>query len=295
MAAPTTQTLPAGCRYLALPALLFRRQGRVTGEDQRGRIPTFSTTENHQDQRGNHTPMGVAGCAGDEVNRKQADVTLPLSPRCTHVKGHGDLKQSIVDVHHHLDEYRHVCKTDVKHFNETIDQYRLMEMIHDSVSDRDLRCYLYQIIHRTVEFGGEFREIDSGISRGCPISPLLGALYLKTLDDHFSGNNLYYIRYMDDILILTKTRWQNRRAVKRLNRILNTLKVEKHPDKTFIGKIDKGFDFFGYHFSRAALKIAGKTLEHHALHIARLYERLRQKKATSDEVAFTLGQCVTRW
>ena len=29
---------------------------------------------------------------------------------------------------------------------------------------------------------------------------------------------------------------------------LNELKVEKHPDKTFIGWIAKGFDFLGYSF-----------------------------------------------
>jgi RNA-directed DNA polymerase len=54
---------------------------------------------------------------------------------------------------------------------------------------------------------------------------------------------------MDDILILTKTRWQNRKAVKELNQILNQLKVEKHPDKTYIGKVENGFDFLGYHFN----------------------------------------------
>ncbi|MFT5548579.1 MAG: RNA-directed DNA polymerase [Candidatus Azotimanducaceae bacterium] len=46
---------------------------------------------------------------------------------------------------------------------------------------------------------------------------------------------------MDDILILTKRRWHNRKAIKALSQILNKLKVEKHPDKTTIGKIDKGF------------------------------------------------------
>ncbi|MFT6991854.1 MAG: hypothetical protein ACJASL_003850, partial [Paraglaciecola sp.] len=29
---------------------------------------------------------------------------------------------------------------------------------------------------------------------------------------------------------------------------LKLLKVEQAPDKTFIGKISKGFDFLGYHF-----------------------------------------------
>ncbi len=34
------------------------------------------------------------------------------------------------------------------------------------------------------------------------------------------------------------------------------LKLEKHPDKTFIGRIEKGFDFLGYHFSPEGLSMA---------------------------------------
>jgi len=34
-----------------------------------------------------------------------------------------------------------------------------------------------------------------------------------------------------------------------VNQTLNELKVEKHPDKTFIGRIAKGFDFLGYSLS----------------------------------------------
>ena len=55
---------------------------------------------------------------------------------------------------------------------------------------------------------------------------------------------------MDDILVLTKTRWQLRRAVRKLNQTFTELKVSRHPDKTFIGHIEKGFDFFGDRFSR---------------------------------------------
>ena len=52
------------------------------------------------------------------------------------------------------------------------------------------------------------------------------------------------------------------------------------PDKTFIGRIGKGFDFLGCYFSREPLRVAEKTREKHVLHIIRLYEQLRQKKAT---------------
>jgi hypothetical protein len=38
------------------------------------------------------------------------------------------------------------------------------------------------------------------------------------------------------------------KSIKVVNQTLNELKVEKHPNKTFIGQISKGFDFSGYTF-----------------------------------------------
>ena len=65
---------------------------------------------------------------------------------------------------------------------------------------------------------------------------------------------LFYVRFMDDMLVLSPTRWKLKRAVKRLNEVFNDLKLEKHPDKTFIGRIEKGFDFLGYHFANTPPK-----------------------------------------
>ena len=52
--------------------------------------------------------------------------------------------------------------------------------------------------------------------------------------------DLPYVRYTDDWVILAKTRWALRRVVQQVNTILDHLKQEKHPDKTFIGRIDQG-------------------------------------------------------
>ena len=73
--------------------------------------------------------------------------------------------------------------------------------------------------------------------------PFLRGILARSLQD-----GLFYIRYMDDILFLTQSRWRCRRAVKQLNEAFNELKLEKHPEKTFIGRIEKGSDFLGYHF-----------------------------------------------
>jgi RNA-directed DNA polymerase len=57
--------------------------------------------------------------------------------------------------------------------------------------------------------------------------------------------SVIWVRYMDDILIMAKTRWQMRRALKRFYALLAPLKLSLHPDKTFVGRIERGFDFLG--------------------------------------------------
>ncbi len=49
--------------------------------------------------------------------------------------------------------------------------------------------------------------------------------------------------------------------VKAVNAVLRLLRLEKHPDKTFIGKIERGFDFLGYHFSGEGLRMAKATIQ----------------------------------
>jgi RNA-directed DNA polymerase len=73
---------------------------------------------------------------------------------------------------------------------------------------------------------------------------------------------LFYVRFMDDWIVLPPYRWKLKKAIQIVNQTLNELKVEKHPDKTFIGRIAKGFDFLGYCFEPKGLSIAPKTLAH---------------------------------
>jgi hypothetical protein len=104
----------------------------------------------------------------------------------------------------------------------------------------------------------------------------MSALYLKPLDHTMEKTGLFYARFMDDWVVLAPTRWRLRKAIKKANQVLGRLKVEKHPDKTFIGKVDRGFDFLGYHFtplSAAGLEVAKKTLVNHVNRISRLYEQ----------------------
>ena len=99
-----------------------------------------------------------------------------------------------------------------------------------------------------------------------------------------------YFRYMDDILILAKTRWKLKKAIKITNQIFNTLNLEKHPDKTLIGKTDKGLDFLGHHLKPGLIKIADSTIEKFFDNAFRLYEQ-----KPKDKTSKRLGEYVKKW
>ena len=94
---------------------------------------------------------------------------------------------------------------------------------------------------------------------------------LRELDKRLEHAGLFFVRYMDDIAVLAPTRWKLRRAVKIVNATLADLGLEKHPEKTFIGRVEKGFDFLGYRLSPQGLSGAAQTLGRFAEHVARLH------------------------
>jgi hypothetical protein len=105
------------------------------------------------------------------------------------------------------------------------------------------------------------------------LSPLLGAFYLLELDQRMEKLDVKYFRYMDDILILASTRWKLKKAIRVLNQTFNELKLEKHPDKTLLGRTEQGFDFLGYFIKPGKLSVSLKTIKNFVERIARLYEQ----------------------
>lgn len=51
--------------------------------------------------------------------------------------------------------------------------------------------------------------------------------------------------YMNDIVVLAMNRWSLRRNVRRLKQWFSEYGFDAHPEKTFIGKTEKGFDWMG--------------------------------------------------
>ena len=210
-----------------------------------------------------------------------------LSNRCFHIKGNGGAKKAVRETLRNLNPNDHVMKSDIKGYYANIDHEILFDLIKQYIPDRFVRGLLYQYLKRAVCLGEIYRDCNRGISLGCPLSPLMGALYLKPLDDSMDELGLSYARFMDDWVVIAPTRWKLRKAVRIVNEILDKLKVEKHPDKTFIGKVARGFDFLGYFLKPGCLYVAEATIAKFIERIVQLYEQ--------GADLLRIGQYVRNW
>ena len=122
---------------------------------------------------------------------------------------------------------------------------------------------------------------------------LLGALYLTPLDRRMETlckrkQLVHYVRYMDDIVLLARTRWQLRRAIAALHEEIAPLGLHLHRVKRFIGRTAQGFDFLGYRIR------AGARLRPSAEGLRRLRERARRLHEREGD-RHRLRQYVLRW
>jgi hypothetical protein len=161
----------------------------------------------------------------------------------------------------------------VRRYYASIDHQILMEIVGRYVHDEVVLALLWGYCRRYLCAEGRYLDITQGISLGCPLSPLMGALFLKPLDDRMAELGCFYARYMDDWVVLAPTRWKLRTAIKAVNEEMARLRVVQHPDKTFIGRVARGFDFLGYWFSPSGFGIAHKTVERMVAKVSRLYEQ----------------------
>jgi hypothetical protein len=160
-----------------------------------------------------------------------------------------------------------------------------------------LQGLFHQYARYSVECAGEFYTPKYGIPRGCALSPIIGASHLFHIDSYFSvQEGLFYSRYMDDFLILSRTRWKLRKAVKQLNIFFNLGGFEQHPDKTQLGRLSSGFDWLGVAFNDSgATGIAPRSRLKHQERSLRLYEQSRLKGLTDSESKNRVQAYVTRW
>ncbi len=177
------------------------------------------------------------------LNLLRHDLKPALSRRCKHLKGHGGVKGTVRYLNRVADRYAYVARFDVVSYYESMDHALLLGSLSQAGIGSDLRAIVADYLalpdkpHR-----------GKAMVAGGALSPILGGLYLNPLDQVMGQDKrLVYVRYMDDFVVLAKTRWHLKKAIRQIFKITADLKLRLHRKiKCYIGRTAKGFDFLGY-------------------------------------------------
>jgi RNA-directed DNA polymerase len=184
--------------------------------------------------------------------------------------------------------YRIAVDLDLEKFFDTVNHDVLMSGIARKVADKVLLRLIGRYLRAGVLVDGTIEPRDWGTPQGSPLSPLLANILLDDLDKEREARGYRFVRYMDDLLILVKSRRAGRRVMAKISHYLTQkLKLKLNRQKSRVVKIEEleylGFTFRGIRVFAAdpAIKdfkhrLRGLTSRSWGVSMAKRIERLNR-------------------
>jgi group II intron reverse transcriptase/maturase len=139
-----------------------------------------------------------------------------------------------------------VVDADLRNFFGSVDHARLMKLVTRRISDGRVLKLIEQTLKAPVLDGGRLEPVERGTPQGGVVSPLLANVLLTPFDKEMRARGYQLTRYADDWVVTCATRAEAERALATARRILETLGVVLHPEKTRVVHVRHGFEFLGY-------------------------------------------------
>lgn len=157
-------------------------------------------------------------------------------------------------------------KCDIKKYFESIDRKTLFEVLSRSIGDKKLLSCLEKLIFTAPG--------QTGIPIGNLTSQLFANVYLNELDQYVkrSLREKFYVRYMDDFILLVPTYEKARTVLKLVREFVNErLKLELSPHKVLIGQVSEGICFVGYRVFPAQIRLRSGRLRAYRYKLKKRY------------------------
>ncbi|MFZ3017750.1 MAG: reverse transcriptase domain-containing protein [Gallionella sp.] len=184
-------------------------------------------------------------------------------------------------------EYQFFAKLDIQNFYPSIRHDLLLSRIKTKIEDEKLLKLLTSGIQSpTVPFPNkDVASNKTGVPQGLAVSNILAEIHLAPFDKNYtSREDIRYFRYVDDILVLSKTEATSQ-VEEMSTRLQDEYELSAYPlqsggTKTACGPINDTFHFLGYEFrnQRCLAKIESvKRLEDSLADIFTTYKYKIQK------------------
>lgn len=177
----------------------------------------------------------------------------------------------------------YILKMDIKKYFENIHKDILYEILQRKIKDKKILWLTKEIIYSN--------NGKTGLPIGNYTSQMYANIYLNELDQYVKHNLKckYYFRYMDDGIILLKTKEKAKEILEAIQKFLKEkLKLELNK-KTQIFKNKQGVNFCGYKINEYRLKIRDKGKRRLKKKIKSLKEKVAKGEITSKEAKLYLA------
>lgn len=170
----------------------------------------------------------------------------------------------------------YICSKSVGKYKKA-DKYiiALSKLLERKIKDKDLLWLLHEILYA--------QKREKGLEIGNYTSQMFANIYLNEMDQYIKHKLKvnYVYRYMDDVVILAKTKQQAKEYLGKIKDFLKeNLELELNK-KIQIFKSKQGVNFCGYKINEYRLKIRDKGKSKLKEKVKKLKEEIKQGNMTS--------------
>lgn len=187
------------------------------------------------------------------------------------IKGVLDLQKAMKSCKSKWGNY-YILKMDVAKYFKSIDKDILFNIIKRKIKDEKVLWLIKNIIYSS--------DGQKGIAIGNYTSQIFANIYLNEVDQYVKHTLRvkYYFRYMDDSVILVKTKNEAKEILDKIKKFLkDNLDLELN-SKTQIFKSKQGVNFCGYKTNEYRLKIRDRGKKKLKKKVKLLKKQIKEKK-----------------
>lgn len=157
--------------------------------------------------------------------------------------------------------YRFAVDLDLEKFFDTVNHDVLMSRIARKVTDKVLLGLIGRYLRAGVLVGSTVQATAWGTPQGSPLSPLLSNILLDDLDKELEARGHRFVRYVDDVVILVKSKRAGRRVMAKISHYLSQkLKLKVNRDKSQVVKIE-ALEFLGFTFRGIRIFVTDRAMQ----------------------------------
>ena len=174
----------------------------------------------------------------------------------------------------------YVLKADFRHYFDSVNHKILINILRKKIDDENLISLIKIVLENFESSKGV------GMPLGNYTSQFFANIYLNELDYYVKHTlkSKYYIRYVDDFVILHKNKKRLKYFLEHINNFIPCLKIKLHPDKSEIHPLRNGITFLGYRIFYHCRLLRQRNIRYFTKELKKNISLYKNKDITKEQI-----------